>query len=420
MTAPVRTNDLSIRAAVRAYVGLNMLATALLAFAWQYGANETAALWQTELGPRTIGLIALGVLLFAQMLGARFLLRHISSRIELLADAAESLQSGDCDLTRRLPKLSGGLGRLTQALNGFVAQLQALVIEITSRAGNIAGAASQVSQGSLDLSSRTEQQASTLEETASSMEQFTQSMRQIADGTREASKLADAAVQAAGRGGDVAIRAATQMEAAKESSAQIGSIAAVIDSLAFQTNILALNAAVEAARAGAQGRGFAVVAGEVRALAQKSAESAREVKSLIQDATTRVETGAQLANEAGAAIPQVVDAIREAARIIETIAVTTREQTASIEQVNRAISQMELATQQNAALVEETSAAADAMREQADQLNRLVGRFRVAGPTAEHVAIARPARSRQAGSSAASSKSPAPPPRLVPALAARR
>jgi methyl-accepting chemotaxis protein len=365
-------NNLSIRNAVKAYVALAVLCS---------GVAGTIAWWRApaQAGISNDATLVLVPLAMAALLiaGAVVLLRHISNRIDMLAAEAENLQSSDCDLTRRLPKMSGGLGRLTAGLNGFVGQLHDLVIEVSSRSGDIADAASQVSAGSVDLSARTEEQASTLEETASSMEEFTMSIKQVAAGTKRAAELTDAAVIAAERGAKVAANAVTKIEAANDSARRIGSIVSTIDSIAFQTNILALNAAVEAARAGEQGKGFAVVAAEVRALAQRSAASAREIKGLISDTTSKVDEGAALVVEAGEAIKGIAEAIRGAAGIVEDIAVSTREQANGIEQVNGAIVQMEGVTQQNAALVEEASAAAEAMRDQAAALVKLVARFKV-------------------------------------------
>lgn len=365
-------NNISIRSAVKAYVTLSILSCI---------AAASFAGWRADSFPGFPGsataVFVPTVLIALLLAGAFALLRHISNRIDMLAAEAANLQSSDCDLTRRLPMMSGGLGRLTAGLNGFVGQLHDLVIEVSSRSADIANAASQISAGSVDLSARTEEQASTLEEAASSMEEFTTSIKQVAAGTKRAAEYTDAAVNAAERGAAVAVNAVTKIGAANDSVRRIGSIVSTIDSIAFQTNILALNAAVEAARAGEQGKGFAVVATEVRALAQRSAASAREIKGLIQGATAQVDEGAALVNDAGEAIKGIADAIREAARIVEDIAVSTREQASGIEQVNGAIVQMEGVTQQNAALVEQASAAAESMRDQAATLVNLVARFKV-------------------------------------------
>ncbi len=369
ITIVTAMNDLSIRNAVKLFVALAILCCIAIGL---LGADLGAG---TADRTRMSIIVALAVgALFA---GAVLLLRHISRRIDVLAEEAENLQSSDCDLTRRLPRMSGGLGRVTAGLNGFVAQLQALVIEVTARGGEIAAASRQISAGSIDLSSRTEQQASTLEETASSMEQFTMSMKQVASATRRASELTAAAANAASRSGQVAGKAAARIEAANDSARRISSIIGTIDSIAFQTNILALNAAVEAARAGEQGKGFAVVAAEVRALAQRSAASAREIRGLIEDATSRVDEGTLLVQESEKTMADVEQVISEAARVVDEIADAAREQAAGIDQVKGAIVQMEGVTQQNAALVEQASAAAESMRDQAESLMELVARFKV-------------------------------------------
>ena len=374
----MKLQNISIRNAVKFYVAMAIILFLVLgsttfmtihSFAATVGAAAIEALVLVEI-VMLFGLIGLSV-------GAMVLIRHISRRIDLIAAQTENLRAGECDLTRRLPTMSGGLGRLCAALNGFVSQLHDLVASVTVNAGEIASAARQISAGNTDLSARTEEQASTLEQTASSMEQFTKSVKQNAENTRVASGFAGSAWTAAQRGGKVATEAVERISAANESSRKIGTIVATIDSIAFQTNILALNAAVEAARAGEQGLGFAVVAAEVRALAQRSATSAREIKALIGNAIEQVDDGAKLVTEAGSAMQEIITAIEQAASIMNEIATASAEQAVGIEQVNRAVMQMEDVTQQNAALVEEAAAAAESMRDQAEGLTRLVSRFKL-------------------------------------------
>ncbi|MBI3714987.1 MAG: hypothetical protein HY255_03205 [Betaproteobacteria bacterium] len=273
--------------------------------------------------------------------------------------------------------MPGEFGQVANSMNGFIGQLHTLIAKVAINAGEIANAARQISAGNTDLSARTEEQASTLEETASSMEQFTSSIRQNAENTKLANGLALSASDAARKGGAVAAKAVEKITAVHSSSRKIGEIISTIDSIAFQTNILALNAAVEAARAGEQGRGFAVVAGEVRALAQRSAAAAKEIKDLINATVDQVGEGTKLVNEAGTAMQNIVVGIQQVTEIINEIAVASSEQASGIEQVNRAIVQMEDVTQQNAALVEEAAAAAESMREQAESLSDLVSRFKL-------------------------------------------
>jgi methyl-accepting chemotaxis protein len=264
------------------------------------------------------------------------------------------------------------------ALKTMNASLVSIVSQVRAGTTTIETAAHEISAGNQDLSQRTEEQAGALEETASSMEELTSTVNQNADNARQAKQLAASAADTALRGGEVVSEVVTTMASINAASRKISDIIGVIDGIAFQTNILALNAAVEAARAGEQGRGFAVVASEVRNLAQRSATAAREIKELIKSSVERVDAGSRLVDQAGSTMEEVVQSVKRVADIIGEIAAASEEQRAGIEQVNGAIVQMDQGTQQNAALVEEAAAAAEAMREQAAALARLVGTFQLA------------------------------------------
>ena len=323
----------------------------------------------------TICLLVLVALLIAAWLFAGFFLASRNS-LEHTTLYAGEIAKGNLS-AKMATSARDELGDVQRALGVMGESLHDLTAEVRLNAGEIANAARQISVGNTDLSARTEEQASTLEETASSMEEFTSTIRQNADSTKLANGLALSATDAARKGGAVAGMAVEKMAAISAGSRKIGDIISVIDGIAFQTNILALNAAVEAARAGEHGRGFAVVAAEVRALAQRSASAAKEIKVLIGDSVEQINDGARLVTEAGSSMQIIVAGIQKVTDIINEISVASNEQAAGIEQVNRAIVQMEDVTQQNAALVEEAAAAAESMRDQADVLLELVSRFKL-------------------------------------------
>ena len=323
----------------------------------------------------TICLLVLVALLIAAWLFAGFFLASRNS-LEHTTLYAGEIAKGNLSV-KMATSARDELGDVQRALGVMGESLHDLTAEVRLNAGEIANAARQISVGNTDLSARTEEQASTLEETASSMEEFTSTIRQNADSTKLANGLALSATDAARKGGAVAGMAVEKMAAISAGSRKIGDIVSVIDGIAFQTNILALNAAVEAARAGEHGRGFAVVAAEVRALAQRSASAAKEIKVLIGDSVDQINDGARLVTEAGSSMQSIVAGIQKVTDIINEISVASNEQAAGIEQVNRAIVQMEDVTQQNAALVEEAAAAAESMRDQADVLLELVSRFKL-------------------------------------------
>jgi len=270
-----------------------------------------------------------------------------------------------------------------------VTQLTDIVGRIQQATDSINLAAGEIASGNSDLSRRTEQQAASLEETAASMEELTSTVRQNADHAVQANQLAAGAANVAEQGGQVVGQVVTTMAGIEAASKRIAEIISVIDGIAFQTNILALNAAVEAARAGEQGRGFAVVASEVRALAQRSAGAAKEIKQLIDDSVEQVAEGSALVQTAGRTMEEIVTGVRRVNDIMAEISAASKEQSAGIEQVNQTITQMDETTQQNAALVEEATAAARAMEEQAQHLGTAVAIFRT-GAAAPAAAPAAP------------------------------
>jgi len=260
---------------------------------------------------------------------------------------------------------------------GMQNALSKLVGDIRHASDSINTASVEIAAGNQDLSGRTEQTASALQQTASSMEQLNGTVHQTAESARTANALAGTATQAAQRGGEVVSQVVRNMEDITQSSKKIGEIIGVIDGIAFQTNILALNAAVEAARAGEQGRGFAVVASEVRSLAQRSANAAREIKTLIGASVEKVESGARLVQDAGATMQEIVTGVQRVSHIIGEITTAATGQSNELGQVNTAVTQLDQMTQQNAALVEQSAAAAESMRDQAHRLSQVVEVFHV-------------------------------------------
>ncbi len=327
-------------------------------------------------------LILIGVAAVA--IGAVFgwlLTRSITHPLARAVGLAQQVASGDLTADIHVDSRDE-LGALTGALKTMNESLLKTVTAVRAGTETIVTASQEIASGNLDLSSRTEQQASSLEETASSMEELTGTVRQNADNARQANVLAKNASQIASHGGEVVSQVVATMASINESSKKIGDIIAVIDGIAFQTNILALNAAVEAARAGEQGRGFAVVASEVRNLAQRSAGAAKEIRGLITDSVAKVDAGGRLVDEAGTTMQEIVEGITRVTDIMSEIASASAEQTMGIEQVTEAITQMDSVTQQNAALVEEAAAAAGSLQEQASALAQIVSVFKVGDETA--------------------------------------
>lgn len=329
----------------------------------------------------------------------------------------------DGDLTQRVPMdgKSGMIEALCNGVNAVVDAMAAMVTRIKDSTETISTASEEIAKGNADLSQRTEEQASSLEETASSMEELTSTVKQNAENARQANQLAVSASDVAVKGGDVVKQVVSTMNGISQSSKKIADIISVIDGIAFQTNILALNAAVEAARAGEQGRGFAVVATEVRNLAQRSANAAKEIKELITDSVGKVDTGSKLVDEAGQTMDEIVGSVKRVTDIMAEITAASQEQSSGIEQVNQAITQMDEVTQQNAALVEQAAAAAESMQEQANSLVQAVAAYKLgddahAAPLVERRAPSRPANvSRLPAKPAARAAQPAAPRKAVAA-----
>ena len=346
---------------------------------------------QVLLGVGTLIAVALGALL------AFTVTRSIVRPVQRGKEAAENIADGD--LTHPIEANGNDeTGQLLQALATMQSRLASIVGNVRHNAEGVATASTEIASGNNDLSARTEQQASALQETAASMEQLGSTVRQNADNARQANQLAMSASTVAQQGGDVVAEVVTTMKGINDSSKKIADIISVIDGIAFQTNILALNAAVEAARAGEQGRGFAVVAGEVRSLAQRSAEAAKEIKGLIGTSVERVERGTALVDKAGATMSEVVASIRRVTDIMSEISAASSEQSQGVSQVGEAITQMDQATQQNAALVEQSAAAADSLKTQAGQLVDAVAVFRLSAHAARQ-GDAMPAPARSGGTS---------------------
>ena len=331
-------------------------------------ARYTQALW--------IFAAALLLLVVPSVLLALALLTRLKGGFMTASTALK--QIADNDLSHPVPHSgTDEIGYMLQHMEGMRSNLSHAVGNVKTGAGAIASASAQVAAGTLDLSSRTEQQASALEETASATEELSSTVQQNADNAVQANELAGEARRMAQNGGDIVGQMVSTMAEINQSAKKIVDIISVIDGIAFQTNILALNAAVEAARAGEQGRGFAVVAGEVRSLAGRSAEAAREVQALITDAVNKAEMGNAQAAQAGTSMQEIVSGIQRVAGIVDEIALASREQASGLAQINQAVSHLDGGTQQNAALVERSSAAAAALQQQAHHLAEVADTFRL-------------------------------------------
>ncbi|RTO38246.1 methyl-accepting chemotaxis protein [Enterobacter hormaechei] len=323
---------------------------------------------------------ALSLAILALLSGAlmHLLIARLLKRLSGIRDAMNSIANGTNDLSQRLPDKGGDeVAQIAQAFNAFSDKLSVVMVQLRDASASVKNAAHEIAAGNQDLSGRTEQAASSLRETASAVEEITASVTQSNESAAEANEQAIKASAAASRGGDVVAQAISTMQSIELASAKIGDITSVIDGIAFQTNILALNASVEAARAGEQGRGFAVVAGEVRNLASRSAQAAKEIKSLIDSTTESVATGSRFVHLAGDSMDEIRASVGSVSGIMREISIATREQMKGIHEINHAVTHLDRMVQQNAELVVQSAAAASALQSQAGDLAETAGHFRI-------------------------------------------
>ncbi|GAB1830469.1 methyl-accepting chemotaxis protein [Achromobacter xylosoxidans] len=367
--------------------------------------------------------LALVLVILAVSLGAFLFMNRVVLRpLRMVGESFDRIAGGD--LTTRVDVQSTNeIGVLMAAVKRMQESLARTVATVRRGVDEINVGSREISAGNTDLSSRTEEQAASLEETAASMEELASTVKQNADNARQANQLAASASDVAERGGSAVAEVVNTMQGISASSRKISEIVSVIDGIAFQTNILALNAAVEAARAGEQGKGFAVVAGEVRSLAQRSAQAAKEIKGLIEDSVSKVGAGSQQVERAGATMQEIVASVKRVTDIMGEISAASEEQSSGIDQVNRAVSQMDEVTQQNAALVEEAAAAAGSLQEQAQRLAEAVAVFKINAGDVIEVPARQLAQHRSAPRVAApqaETVAPTPAPATTAAAAAAR
>ncbi len=349
----------------------------------------------------TFNIVLTVVLVLAVLLGLAAISYFLRRVVRPLGDFAayfDAIAKGD--LTQRIHVLtSNEIGDLFESLGRMQESLVKTTTAVRLGLEEIHAGAQEIAQGNTNISSRTEEQAASLQQTAASMEQLAGTVRQNADNAQQANQLAATASDVAHRGGSAVNEVVATMQGISASSNKISDIVGVIDSIAFQTNILALNAAVEAARAGEQGKGFAVVAAEVRALAQRSAQAAREITALIEDSVRKVTEGSSQVERAGATMQEIVDSVRRVTDIMGEITAATIEQSSGIDQVNRAVSQMDETTQYNARLVEQAALASSGLSEQVTKVNQAIAFFRSPGTEVIDVSARRVANRRSASAS---------------------
>jgi len=322
--------------------------------------------------------IALVALVLISGAVVHFLVATVLRRLNTIRDAMRAISSGTNDLSQRLPEVGNDeVAQIAHAFNAFSDKLSVVMVQLRDASASVKVAANEIAAGNQDLSGRTEQAASSLRETASAVEQITASVANSTEAAAQANLQTSSATEAAERGGRVVSQVISTMQAIETASGKIGDITGVIDGIAFQTNILALNASVEAARAGEQGRGFAVVAGEVRNLAQRSAQAAKEIKTLIDSTTQSVSNGSKYVRQAGEAMDEIVTSVGSVSGIMREITISTSEQMKGIQEINHAVTHLDNMVQQNAELVVQSAAAAGALQSQAGELAETAGHFRI-------------------------------------------
>ncbi|HYF57867.1 MAG TPA: methyl-accepting chemotaxis protein [Burkholderiaceae bacterium] len=360
--AIARLGSMPLRVRLACAVALPGIATTLAALA-MFGVT-------TEVGAKAAVALATGAI------AAGWLWRGVAAPLETVSQASRRIAGGMMGASISSSR-SDAIGELVRDVNQVGVNVQALVADVRSQVGSMEHATREIAQGNLDLSSRTEQSAAALQRTAASMEQISGTVRTTASAAQDANRLAASALQVAREGETATAQVDSTMQQIADSARRIADITALIDAIAFQTNILALNAAVEAARAGEQGRGFAVVASEVRSLAQRSAEAAREIKSLTGESASKVEAGVEGVQQAARTMGAIMESVQRVTTLIDEIAAGSAEQTRGIDEVGEAVADLDRSTTQNAALVEEGAAAAGSLTEQAQRLSQAIAVFRV-------------------------------------------